>query len=174
MFDSCHPWVGKILWRREWQPTPVFLPGEFHGWRNLAGYSLWGRKELDTTEQLTLLLFNFFTCKPMNHILPSSSVHGISQKEYWSGLPCPSPGDLAYPGIEPASSALAGRFFTTEPAGLHFVKWFWYNYFFILSLLLWWIILIDFFFWLIFELTLHTWSKFHLVMVYNSFYTLSN
>ena len=35
-------------------PTPVFLPGEFHGQRSLAGYSPWGCKELDTTEQLTL------------------------------------------------------------------------------------------------------------------------
>ena len=33
------PWVGKLPWRRAWQPTPVFLPGEFHGQRNLAGYS---------------------------------------------------------------------------------------------------------------------------------------
>ena len=38
---------------RERQPTPVFLPGEFHGQRSLAGYSPWGCKELDTTEQLT-------------------------------------------------------------------------------------------------------------------------
>ena len=44
------PWVGKILWRREWQPIPVFLPGKFHGQRSLAGYSPWDRKELDTTE----------------------------------------------------------------------------------------------------------------------------
>ena len=44
------PWVGKIPWRREWQPTPVFLPGESHGQRSLAGYSPWGHKELDTTE----------------------------------------------------------------------------------------------------------------------------
>ena len=35
-FDA---WVGKIPWRRKWQPTPVFLPGKFHGWRSLAGYS---------------------------------------------------------------------------------------------------------------------------------------
>ena len=35
---------------RGWQPTPVFLPGEFHGQRSLVGYSLWGRKESDTTE----------------------------------------------------------------------------------------------------------------------------
>ena len=42
--------VGKIPWGREWQPTPVFLPGEFHGQRSLVGYSPWGPKELDVTE----------------------------------------------------------------------------------------------------------------------------
>ena len=47
------PWVRKIPWRREWQPTPVFLPGEFHEQRSLAGYSPWGHKELDTSELLT-------------------------------------------------------------------------------------------------------------------------
>ena len=40
-FDS---WVGKIPWRRAWQPSPVLLPGESHGQRSLAGYNLWGRK----------------------------------------------------------------------------------------------------------------------------------
>ena len=35
-------WVGKIPWRREWQPTPVFLPGESHGQRSLVGYNPWG------------------------------------------------------------------------------------------------------------------------------------
>ena len=39
-----------IHWRRKWQPTPVFLPGEFQGWRSLVGCCLWGRTELDTTE----------------------------------------------------------------------------------------------------------------------------
>ena len=43
------PWVGKIPWRRKWQPFPVFLPGESHGQRSLAGHSPWGRKESDTT-----------------------------------------------------------------------------------------------------------------------------
>ena len=43
-------WVRKIPWRRAWQPTPVFLPGESHGWRSLAGCRLWGCKESDTTE----------------------------------------------------------------------------------------------------------------------------
>ena len=44
------PWVGKIPWRRKWQPAPVFLPGEFHGQRSLAGCSPWGCTESDTTE----------------------------------------------------------------------------------------------------------------------------
>ena len=47
------PWVGKIPLRKEWQPTPVFLPGEVHGQGSLAGYSPWGCKEPDTTKQLT-------------------------------------------------------------------------------------------------------------------------
>ena len=45
-----NPWVGKISWRRKWQPTPVFLPGESHEQRSLAGYSLWYHKESDMTE----------------------------------------------------------------------------------------------------------------------------
>ena len=52
--DGFPPWVRKIPWRREWQPTPVFLPGKSHGLRSLAGYSLWGHKELDTTECLNI------------------------------------------------------------------------------------------------------------------------
>ena len=46
------PWVGMIPWRRKWQLTPVFLPGESHGLRSLVDYSPQGCKELDTTEQL--------------------------------------------------------------------------------------------------------------------------
>ena len=41
------PWVRNIPWRRKWQPTPVFLPGECHGRKSLVGYSPWGRKESD-------------------------------------------------------------------------------------------------------------------------------
>ena len=47
-----NPWVGKIPWRRKWQPTPVFLPGESHERRSLVGYSPWGCKESDMTEWL--------------------------------------------------------------------------------------------------------------------------
>ena len=39
-------------WRSKWQPTPVLLPGKFHGQKSLVGYSPWGHKELDTTERL--------------------------------------------------------------------------------------------------------------------------
>ena len=45
-----HPWIRKIPWRRAWQPTPVFLLGESHGQRRLAGYSPWGYKESDMTK----------------------------------------------------------------------------------------------------------------------------
>ena len=44
------PQVGKIPWRRAWQPTPVFLPGECHGQRSLVSYSPWGCQGSDTTE----------------------------------------------------------------------------------------------------------------------------
>ena len=42
---------------------------------------------------------------------------GFSGQEYWSGLPCPPPGDLSDPGMEPKSPALAGGFFTAESPG---------------------------------------------------------
>ena len=49
--SACHfrshqfdPWVRKIPWRKKWQPTPVFLPGKFHGQKSLEGYSPWGHK----------------------------------------------------------------------------------------------------------------------------------
>ena len=45
-----NPWVGKILWRRKWQPTPVLLPGKSHGQRSVVGYSPWAHKESDMTE----------------------------------------------------------------------------------------------------------------------------
>ena len=48
--DGFDLWVRKISGRREWLPTPVFLPREFHGRRSLVGYSPWDHKELDTTE----------------------------------------------------------------------------------------------------------------------------
>ena len=46
------PWVGKIPWRREWQPSSVLLPGKSHGRRSLVGCSPWDCEESDTTERL--------------------------------------------------------------------------------------------------------------------------
>ena len=51
--------VALISQRRQWQPTPVLLPGKFHGWRNFIGYSPWSRKESDITERLHFLSFSF-------------------------------------------------------------------------------------------------------------------
>ena len=54
-----HDWAASLSlftsmhWRRKWHPTPVFLPGKSHGQRSLAGYSPWGRKESDTSYQLS-------------------------------------------------------------------------------------------------------------------------
>ena len=64
-----YPCVRKIPWRREWQLTPVFLPGKSYGQRSLAGYSLWDCKELDTTEWLSTL--HTITC-PAISLRPGS------------------------------------------------------------------------------------------------------
>ena len=49
-----NPWVRKILWRRKWQPTQVYLPEKFHGQRSLEDYSLWSWKQYDTIEWLSI------------------------------------------------------------------------------------------------------------------------
>ena len=64
------PWVGKISWRRKLQPTPVFLPEEFHAQRSLAVCSPWDRKESDTTKQLTL---SFHFQSPGTSLMKNSS-----------------------------------------------------------------------------------------------------
>ena len=51
------PWIGKIPWGWEQLPTPVFWPEQFHGQRVLAGYTPWGLKESNTTEQISLSVF---------------------------------------------------------------------------------------------------------------------
>ena len=138
------PWIRKIPWRRKWQPNPVLLPGKSHGWRRLIGYSPWGHKESDTTEQLHFQFFTFCMyeleqwscvinscccccsfpklCQLFATLLTVAcqaplSMEFSSQK-CCSGLPFPSPGDLPDPGIKLASLAspgLAGRFFISAP-----------------------------------------------------------
>ena len=59
--------IKEVYWRKKWQPTPVLLPGKFHGWRSLVGYSPWGDKESDMTEQLSLHLhFHMSVCMYMS------------------------------------------------------------------------------------------------------------
>ena len=76
-----HPWIGKILSRRTWQPTPVFLPGESHGQRRLVGYSPWGCKESDMTEDLarTHALYPTNLCKTRNAALKTKSTYPLKQ-----------------------------------------------------------------------------------------------
>ena len=58
-------------------------------------------------------------CVPMDYSPPGSSVHGIFQQEYWSGLPCPPPGDLPNPGIYSRSPALQADSLSSESPGKH-------------------------------------------------------
>ena len=74
-----NPWVGKIPWKLAWQPTPVFLPGKFHGRRSLVGC-----KELDMTEQLHL--HSSYFCSFMGLICELGfqlEVEIILQKTFW-------------------------------------------------------------------------------------------
>ena len=137
-----YPWVRKIPGRREWLPTPVFLPGKFPGQRSQVCYSPWGLKELDMTEQFThtqnrilesegiiesvfrvrACMLSLFSCVWLFAALWTIACQvplskGFSQQEYWSGLPCSSLRDLPSPGIESVSfmsPVLAGRFSTTS------------------------------------------------------------
>ena len=83
-----NPWVRKILWRRAWQPTPVFLLGESHGQRSLVGYGPWGHKELDTTERLSTYikqvnkyLFILFMGFKVSDMTDQLSVYAHIQKD---------------------------------------------------------------------------------------------
>ena len=68
------PWLGKIPWRRERQPTPVSLPGESQGQRSLVGYSPWGHRESDMTERLTLSFSLSAKMKPWNPLQHSQFI----------------------------------------------------------------------------------------------------
>ena len=92
------PWVRKISWRRAWQPTPVFWPGEFH-----ELYSLWGRKELDMTERLSL-------CFPV--FLPRESHEQRSLEDY-------SPWGLSSKNTGVGCHFLLQGIFLTQGSNLH-------------------------------------------------------
>ena len=106
------PGLGRSRAVRKWQPTPVFLPGEFHGQRCLAGYSPWGLKESYTTEGLT---FTYFICLGINklsHAWLSETPWKIQARilewvafAFSRGSSQPRDGTLV--------SRIAGRFFTS-------------------------------------------------------------
>ena len=73
--------------RRKWQPTPVFLPGESHRQRCLVGYSPWGHKESDTTEQLTHP-HTLFSIVAILDCIPTNSVRGFPFLHTLSSMYC--------------------------------------------------------------------------------------
>ena len=124
-------------WRRAQQPTPVSLPGESHGQRNLAGYSLWGHKESDTAEHAhshapgrvlgytsgSLLQFTSVAqscpalCDPMGCSPPGSSVLGILQARLLEWVAVPSSSRSSQPWNQThisSVSCIGRRHFTTS------------------------------------------------------------
>ena len=78
------PWIGKIPWRRTWQPTPVFLPGDSQGHRSLGGYSLWGCKDSHMTERLTLSSSSLFWVNGLfDHCMESKGLDIVNR--LWAG-----------------------------------------------------------------------------------------
>ena len=70
------PWIGKIPWRRKWQPTPVFLPGQSQGRRRLVGYSPWGHKELGMTKWLSKRVCTRYCARMKSGLIKVASVMG--------------------------------------------------------------------------------------------------
>ena len=119
-------------WRKVTYHPNSLLSLEFHMALYSSTISIWNNIKVFPTWKyyfFKAVFFKFITYICANSIcvwlfvtlwsvsLPASSVYEISRQEYWSGLPCPPPGALPDPGIEPASLktlALAGRFFTTN------------------------------------------------------------
>ena len=106
-----NPWVGKIPWRRAWQPTPVFLPGESHGQRSLEGYSPQGRTELDMTQVTSHAHITNTTCvfrkqRVLTSVQFSCSVVSDSlgpHESQHARPPCPSPTPGVHSDSRPSS-----------------------------------------------------------------------
>ena len=73
-FNFCWNKADLKCWKRKWQPTPVLLPGQFHGLWSLVGYNPWGRKDSDTTEWLHFLLFFLYNVVLDSAVQKSESV----------------------------------------------------------------------------------------------------
>ena len=147
-----HDWATSLSlftfmhWRRKWQPTPVFLPGESQGRESLVSCHLWGHTESDTTEvtwqqqQHTYIsslmqkqkslscIWLFATPRTVACQAPLSME--FSRPEYWSGWLFCSPMDLPNPEIEPRSPTLQADSLLSEPPGkpLNFFKIYHHNH----------------------------------------------
>ena len=77
-------WVGKMPWRKAWQPTPVFLPGEFHRQRSLEGYSPWGHKESDASKYTTqhISIYPFLFCPSLTPLLHPAFLPSLHKMNY--------------------------------------------------------------------------------------------
>ena len=110
------PWVGKVPWRRKWQPTPVFLRGKFHGQRSLASCSPWSRKgsDMHTASGNSLKVKVKLTqscqilCNSMDY-----TVHGIFQARILEWIAFPFSRGSSQPKDWTQVSHIAGGFFTS-------------------------------------------------------------
>ena len=110
-------WVGKIPWRRAWQPTPVFLPGESPWTEEPGGLQSMGSQRVGRDRAIKhTAQHGHFHCVSGSVVSDSANPWTVahqaplsmefSRQEYWSGLSFSSPGNLPDPGIEPGSPAL--------------------------------------------------------------------
>ena len=126
------PWDRKIPWRRKWWPIPVFLPGRFHGQRSLVGYSPWGQKESDTTEQLTDVLELGVLC--LFVFIEAGSISLFVMLHYHCLLLVISP--LACEHFNrhsfPFYSQYLAQYWTWSRCSINteLMDWFWANYFY--------------------------------------------
>ena len=137
--------IYVCVWRRQWHPTPVLLPGEFQGQRSLVGCRLWGRTESDTAERLSssssMYMYNNHCCTPetlyissdsesVNHSVvsnslwpmdcspPGSSVHGILQARILEWVAISFSRGSSQHRDQTWVLCIAGRFFSpSEPPG---------------------------------------------------------
>ena len=124
-----HDWATSLSlftfmhWRRKWQPTPVFLPGESKGWQSLMGCHLWGCRVGHDWSNLaaaavlshSVMPNSLVTLVDVAHQAPLSM--GFLRQEYSNGLLFPFPADLPNPGIKHRSPALQVASLPSEPPG---------------------------------------------------------
>ena len=103
------PWVGKIPWRRKWQPIPVFLSGKPHGQRSLAGCSTCVRQSLSRSCPIL--------CNPCTAAHQAPLSMEFFRQEYWSGL-FPSPGESSQPRDQTQVSCTADTLLPEPPGKL--------------------------------------------------------